>query len=458
MKPGLTAKLFIAILASCAVVLLVNGVLGRISFERGFLGYLNDQGVERMHTVVPRLEAAYAAHGNWDFMHKNMQGWFDFMRPAPGEWHESGSPPVSDQTGAVPRFALLDQHYHLVIGNPDAGRNSILLPVVVNGNTVGWMAMLPFQQAIAAGDVRFFNAQLQLWWQIGVFSVIVAALLAGWLARTLLRRLYGLTNATHQLATGNYTSRVVDKSRDEIGALARDFNQLAQALEHTERSRRNFMADISHELRTPLAVMRAEVEAMQDGIRPMDHSTLQSVAAQINQLGKLVDDLHDLSLTDVGALTYRREQLDIGVLLESTLQPFHGRFAQAGLQLTWQLDFSDRHIYGDERRLQQLFGNLLENALRYTDAGGRVEVRGWQEKGRLLVTLDDSTPGVDPDKLPRLFERFYRAESSRNRNSGGSGLGLAICRNIVEAHDGRIEARASALGGLHVTLSLPEAA
>ncbi|GGP28134.1 sensor histidine kinase efflux regulator BaeS [Silvimonas amylolytica] len=458
MKPGLTAKLFIAILASCAVVLLVNGVLGRISFERGFLGYLNDQGLERMRAVVPRLEAAYGQHGNWDFLHNNMQGWFDFMRPSPGEWHMKESPPISDQTGAVPRFALLDQNYHLVIGNPDASRQSILLPVVVQGRNVGWMALVPFQQAIAAGDVRFFNAQLQLWWQIGLFSVIVAALLAGWLARTLLRRLYGLTTATHQLATGNYKTRVVDDSRDEVGGLARDFNQLAQALEHTERSRRNFMADISHELRTPLAVMRAEVEAMQDGIRPMSAETLQSVASQIRQLGKLVDDLHDLSLTDVGALTYRREQLDIRTLLESTLVPLQGRFTKAGLALTWQLDFDIGLIYGDERRLQQLFTNLLENALRYTDASGAVKVHGWVEKNRLIVTIDDSAPGVDPQKLPRLFERFYRAETSRNRNSGGSGLGLAICRNIVEAHDGQIDAQASDLGGLRVTVALPEAA
>ncbi|TBV08373.1 sensor histidine kinase efflux regulator BaeS [Stutzerimonas kirkiae] len=458
MKLGITAKLFLAVLASCAIVLLVNGIAAHISFQRSFLGYLNEQGLERMETVLPRLEDSYRQHGGWDFLRGDLEAWFTLMRPSPDPARALTGPPVSDQTGAVPRFALLDRTYTQVVGNPGADRESLLRAVVVDGETVGWMAMVPFQKAIAAGDVRFYEAQLQMWWLIGTLSVAVAALLAWLLSRTLLRRVHGLASATHRLAAGDYAMRVDAGSRDELGGLARDFNQLAQALEHNERTRRHFMADISHELRTPLAVMRAELEAIQDGIRPMAPASLQPLGQQILQLGKLIDDLHDLSLTDVAALTYRHESIDLATLLEAMLATLEPRFAGAGLQLRRRMAPGAYPVHGDERRLQQLFGNLLENTLRYTDRGGIVEVGCERRNGRFLVTFDDSPPAVDADKLPRLFERFYRTEASRNRESGGSGLGLAICRNIAQAHDGSIRADASPLGGLRITVDLPEAA
>ncbi len=455
MKLGITAKLFIAILAACAAVLLVNGVTVQIFLKRTFLDYLNEQGIERMMETMPRIRAGYASHGNWDFVRDNPDAWFVLMRPERRPDLPQRAPPVSDQTGAVFRFALLDRNYNVVIGNSDAGREDILRPVVVDGQTVGWMAMLSFQKVLAAADARFYDAQLRAWWMIGIASVLVAALLGWLLSRTLLRRLRGLTGATHLLAAGDYANRVDASARDELGQLARDFNQLAQALEHNERARRDFMADISHELRTPLAVLRAELEALQDGIRPLTPGSMASLHQEVGQLGKLIEDLYDLSLTDVGALAYRRAPIDVAVVLDTALAGIRARFAAADLTLRVQIAQGPLRVNADERRLQQLFANLLENSLRYTDAGGCVEVRCERIGKQLQIVFEDSAPGVDPQKLDRLFERFYRAETSRNRASGGSGLGLAICRNIVEAHDGHIVAETSAHGGLRIVLRLP---
>lgn len=459
MKPGITAKLFLVILAACAVVVLVNAVAARISFHRGFLGYLNDQGVERMQALLPSVREEYLRQQGWAPLRGNMEAWRRLLRP---QLDYSGgampSPPVSDQTGALFRFALLDADYALVVGNPDAGRDSILLPVRLDGRTVGWLAMVPFQSVIADGDVHFYEAQLRRWWTIGIASVLIAAVLAWLLSRALLLRLRGLAAATHRLAAGDYATRIPQGTHDELGGLARDFNHLAQALEGTERARRDFMADISHELRTPLAVMRAELEAIQDGIRPATGDSLAALHQQVGQLGELVDDLHDLSLTSVGALAYRFAPLDLAFLLETCLAGVRPRFDAAGLTLRTRIPDVPLRVDGDERRLQQLFANLLENALRYTDAGGSVQVHCGRGDGRVRVVFDDGAPGVEADKLPRLFERFYRTDTSRNRGSGGSGLGLAICRNIVEAHEGRIEAAASPLGGLRIVVLLPEAA
>lgn len=457
MKFGITAKLFCAILAACALVLVINGVATRIAFERGFLGYLNDQGTERMEHLLPRMQGEYARHGDWEFVRSDPDVWFALLRPSEGEKIdiESRGPPVSDQSGAVFRFALLDAQGHRIAGNPAVAADAIRRPIVVDGRTVGWMAMVPFQRVLAGNEQRFIEEQKQRWWTIGVVSVLVAALVALGLSRALLRRVRGLAAATRRLSAGDYTVRIDAGRRDEIGGLARDFNQMADTLEHTEQTRRAFMADISHELRTPLAVLRAELEAIQDGIRPMTWTTLAPLQAEVGQLGKLIDDLHDLALTQSGAMAYRRGAIDLGPVLQATLAPMRGRFAAAGLELKADAVSTPLPVLGDERRLQQLLANLLENALRYTDAGGVVVVSAQRAGAQAQVVVEDSAPGVPDDKRARLFERFYRVEGSRNRASGGSGLGLSICHNIAQAHEGTLRAEASALGGLRIVLTLP---
>ena len=242
---------------------------------------------------------------------------------------------------------------------------------------------------------------------------------------------------------------------DELGRLLDDVNHLAQVLERTEESRRDFMADISHELRTPLAVLRAELEAMQDGIRPLTPEGLQAVQGPVQQLGKLVEDLHELSMAQA-EVSYQHEPLDVGAVLVQALAGMASRLADAGLQLQRVLPASPLPVLGEARRLEQVFVNLLENAARYTDAGGQVRVAARTVSGRQVeVVVEDSAPGVPADKRARLFERFYRVDSSRARARGGSGLGLAICQHIVQAHRGTITADDSPLGGLRITVTLP---
>ncbi len=458
MKLGITAKLFAAVLASCAIVLTMYGVAAEGSFQRGFLGYLDAQGEARMEVVLPRLANAYRTHGNWSFLRGELREWFDLLPPLPDPARRASGPPISDQTGATNRFALLGPDFQVIIGHPRAGRDSIRKPIVVDGRTVGWLAMVPFEKVLDAGDLRFASEQRRMWWLTGALSIAVAALLAGLVSRALLRRVHDLKAATERLVVGSFATRVRDDARDELGDLARDFNRMANALERNESARRNFMADISHELRTPLGVVRAEVEAMQDGIRPLALSSLEPIEQHVRRLEKLVDDLHALAVTDIGALSYERHPLDLATLLETTLRPLGPRFADAGLSLRWTIAPEPLRINGDERRLHQLFTNLLENCLRYTDLGGAVEVDCASTGGSVIITFDDSAPTVHPDRLPRLFERFYRAAPRSHVAAPGSGLGLAICRNIAEAHDGTIEASLSRLGGLCVTIAFPEAA
>ena len=285
-------------------------------------------------------------------------------------------------------------------------------------------------------------------------ATLLAAIATFPLARGLLAPVKRLVDGTHKLASGDFSTRVKPGSQDEIGRLAQDFNQLASTLEKNQQMRRDFMADISHELRTPLAVLRGELEAIQDGVRQFTPESVTSLQAEVATLTKLVDDLHQLSMSDEGALAYQKKSVDAVSLVEIAAGAFRERFASRNLTLSLELPESAT-VFGDPHRLMQLFNNLLENSLRYTDSGGRTLIQLIPRDNTLLLRFADSGPGVSDEQLQRLFERFYRTEGSRNRASGGSGLGLAICLNIVEAHGGAIHAAHSPFGGVSITVELP---
>lgn len=233
--------------------------------------------------------------------------------------------------------------------------------------------------------------------------------------------------------------------------------RLAEALQKNADRRRSLFADISHELRTPLAVLKGELEAMDDGVRPLAPPAIKALLGEVDGLTRLVADLHELALAGSGGVGYRMQPLLLDGVLRETLALFVHRFEQRGLRLAADIA-PDLRVQADEARLRQVLHNLLENSLRYTQRGGEVRVSAGIDAQGVAVRIEDSAPGVAEHELPFLFDRFYRAATPGVRAGEGSGLGLAICRVVAEAHGGRIEARSSSLGGLAVTLRLPELA
>ena len=458
MRVGISTRLFLAILATSALtVLLVSGAT-RWNFERGFLGYLNELAVERMDTVLPRLTQAYAEHRNWGFLGEPTRVWYKLLRPAPGEELPPGGidavlPP--DLTGALSRLGLLDDQQRWIAGYRNIAMTMQHRAVVVDGRTVGWLVLAPFQSVADGGDQRFVTGQWHTTVGVACVAVALAALIAWWVARRLLAPVKQVAAATHQLMAGHRDVRVDVDSSDEVGQLAQDFNRMAQTLDRNEVLRREFVADVSHELRTPLTVLRGELEALEDGIRPLDRAAITSLQAEVRQLGQLVEDLYELALSDVGALTYRMDTVDLNMLLVGVTGCHDSGFKAAGLKFTLTLPDMPARIQADAGRLQQLFDNLLENSRRYTEAPGEVRLSLTEVAAHWQIDLYDSAPGLPCEQLPHLFERFFRGESSRNRATGGAGLGLAIGRNIVFAHGGSIEASASPLGGVGIRVRIP---
>uniref|UniRef100_UPI003341ADD8 ATP-binding protein n=1 Tax=Castellaniella defragrans TaxID=75697 RepID=UPI003341ADD8 len=459
MQSSITFKLFLTILASCIVVALAMGMAVRFSFQNDFVDYIHEREEQRLSNLAETLEADYARAGGWQFLANDRDSWWRSLRLS----SRSDDHDVQDSFGrrlhgAPPRVGLIDAQGDWLAGPrilANAGTRRHRLEV--DGQLVGWLVTPPSPALVIDDEVdrRFQSRQLRATWVIVGLSALLAALVSLMLARVLLVPVRRIASATHRLASGNYATRVQVGSTDELGRLAEDFNRLANSLERNERLRRDLMADVSHELRTPLAVLRGEIEALQDGLRKPDAATLASLRHEVLRLSSLIDDLYDLSLADAGALSYQMARLDLSALADHAVTGLRDRFQRGGIDLRLEAA-PGLWVQGDERRLEQLLSNLLENALRYTDAPGqaRVVVEPVSGAGVRLI-VEDSAPGVPPEALPRLFERLFRVEGSRSRAHGGAGLGLAICQRIVQAHGGTVRAMNSPLGGLRLEFDFP---
>jgi two-component system, OmpR family, sensor histidine kinase BaeS len=470
-------RLFLAFAVLSGLALLGFALWQQHSFRRSFLGYLNEVTLQRLAPAAQRLAQAYVEQRSWDFLREDPARFAELIEPGPGRSDPRAPgapdrpPPPPDERGPapdgrsprfpphgppdlMPRLLLLDAAGDRVAGNPHVPVEADAIPIVLDGQRIGTLRVAPLPQVSGATDLAFARAQAYSALLAGGAVLVGALFLALALARWLLAPVRGLTEGTRALADGDYARRLTTTRSDELGALSRDFNHLAAALEQHRQARRQWGADISHELRTPLSILRGEIQALQDGVRPLSAQALESLQAECGRLGSLIEDLYQLSLADAGALEYRFESLDLAECVRDAVELQRRACADAGLALEMDVPVV-APVRADARRVAQLLDNLLANARRYTDAPGRIRVALETSAGRACIIVDDTAPGVPADALPRLFERLYRVEQSRARDAGGAGLGLAICRAIVDAHGGRIAAQTSALGGVRIVAELP---
>ena len=451
----LPVKLFLAIAGAIAGLTVVTYLVFTWSFERGFVQYVNRADEARLELMTERLADTYAREGGWAALVRDGTRWLAMSRDAlglpssaePGERREL--PLTID-----PRLLLFDADRAVLIGRPETAAQAVLKPIVSGGRVVGHLGYVPRLERLQALERVFLRRQHQAFAAVALGMVLAALVLAAGLAYWLSRRVRALVHTTNALIRGDYTARVTPHGQDELAQLARDFNTLAATLAAAQAARRAWIADIAHELRTPLSVLRGEIESLQDGVRPLNQDNVASLAYETARLTRLVEDLHTLSLSDLGALTYYREPVDLADALRDAVSIRRREAEERGLALALDLE-DDTLVLADETRLAQVFANLMQNSLRYTDAPGTISIAVKRDGDRAVVEWHDSAPGVPAEDVPRLTERLYRVEGSRNRASGGSGLGLAIARAIVEGHGGSLTASASPLGGLAIRLVFP---
>jgi signal transduction histidine kinase len=268
--------------------------------------------------------------------------------------------------------------------------------------------------------------------------------------RRILTPLDDLLEAAGRVAEGDYSTRVAEKGPQDVRSLVRAFNNMAARLHQTDETRRQLLADVTHELRTPLTVIQGNLEGMLDGVYPADETNLKALLDETGLLARLMDDLRTLALAESGALQLKKEPTDLALLLRETQAAFQAQAEAAGVALTVEMVDALPTLEIDPGRIRQVLSNLVANALRYTPAGGQITLRGKVEAKNIVLEVQDTGPGIPPQDLPHIFERFYKST-----DSGGMGLGLAIAKHLVAAHGGSIAAENAPGRGTIIRILLP---
>lgn len=462
-------KLFIAIFLACSIAITAGLGFFRYQFKRTYLEFVREQELGHLKQLKTNLLNYYQRTGNWDQLRHDRLLWLRLQNQTARQLREehraNGSAAVFNHARFLSshdvrrRTVLLDTQRQFIQGHRSKklSKPDIEHPIIAQAEPVAYLGLYKRRGfSHNSRDARFLRSQSNTILIIAAATLLGSLLVAWLLSQLLVKPVLRLRHGAAELADGNYSTRIPLNSRDELGQLSQDFNVLAERLQENEHSRRQWIMDIAHELRTPLAVLRGEIEAIQDGINQADPTTVHSLHQEVLHLQRLVDDLYALSMSDNGALSYQKVRLDFANLLQECVDQFTGLAHEQGLtvQLT-QRPQQPLFIRGDPQRLQQLLQNLLNNSLRYTDSPGSIELSLASQDGQALLICRDTPPGVPDESLSKLFKRLYRVEQSRNRATGGAGIGLSICHNIVKAHQGKIQATHSPTGGLQITVWLP---
>ncbi len=431
--------------------------------------YVTRTGVAWVEALAPVLSVQYAERGNWEEAQSLLLNPWAAMSGANGQgrgmmggqhvppsmmmrgnmwqlmgWHLT----VIDPRGVV--VAETGNHLWGEVIPEDVIANGT--PIMVDGEQVGTLLLVntdaPLQRSFLSATSRAIALA-------GLASGLSALLLGTLLFVTIMRPLRNLRVAAKKVAAGDLTTQVPISSRDELAAVGQAFNEMATRLSQQQHIRQQMVADIAHELRTPISVIQGTLEAMLDGVLRPDPSELRDLHTETRRLARLVEDLRTLSLADAGQLTLVRGKLDIARTMREVVGRMTPLAEARDITLLVEAAPHMPTVEADGDRIAQVLTNLIDNALRYTPAGGQVTVHVAQDGEHVHLTVADTGPGIPEEDLPFVFERFWRGDKSRSRHSGGSGLGLAIVKQLVDLHGGTVEVQSKVGEGSRFVVSLP---
>ena len=422
-----------------------------------------------------QLTEYYTLNGSWagveevvDFTFPEFGGRRPGPRPPDGRG--AGKDPRHENRNNQPRpYVLADENSIVVIhglgyrGGEKLAESDLTAgtAIIVEDSVVGTLLSAPQLDNTLSRAGTDFLARVSRSFVLSLGGAMTVALIVGVaVARTISRPLRDLTVATQAVATGDLGRQVAVSSQDEVGRLAISFNAMSKDLARAETARRRMTADIAHDLRTPLSVILGHTEALRDGVLPLTPVNLDVVHDEAMRLNRMVEDLRTLSQADAGELRLNRREVSITELLEHAAAAHAPGAANSNIELKTELAADLPLLEADPDRLARVFGNLLDNALAHTPAGGIVTLSAKQNGngGGLRISISDTGPGIAAEDLPHVFQRFYRADKSRHRDGNGSGLGLAISKSIVNAHKGKIWAENLPGMGTRFVIELPQSA
>lgn len=470
MRISLFQKLFVTVLMSSVLAILAMAVLVNVSFKDGFQQYLNQQEVAKVESLAVDASAYYSAIHGWTRLERAPHLWASLLQqmgemPPPPQKRDGKFGLATPRSESIlaplsSRINLIDLQGRSLLGKPEnltssEGFESTSIPIKVGSETVGHISLLQSASLTDSLATQFLHSQSKHLVSISAATVVLSLLFAFICTRFLVQPLRALHRGAQQVSLGNLDYQITVRGNDEIADVTVAFNQLIQSLKRQEHLREQWLSDISHELRTPLAVLRGELEALQDGIRHPTVEYIESLHQQVLTLAQLVDDLRSATQEDIN-LQLSLEPVNFSQLVSNIVKHHGHRFIEKDLTLQSGIN-PYIGLNADKQKMTQVLNNLLENSYRYTNASGEVKVSLEQDIDVVWLTVEDSLPGVPDESLDKLFDRLYRVDKSRSRAHGGSGLGLSICQNIIRAHGGQIMVEHSSLGGVKVMLRLPVA-
>lgn len=327
--------------------------------------------------------------------------------------------------------------------------------IVVDGETVGRAIFTGNIPTLDRREEQYLQRTNQALFFAALVSMVIALFLAIFFSRTLTRPLRELTAAIQAVAKGKLEQKVPVRSQDELGELAKSFNQMSSDLARSNQARRQMTADIAHDLRTPLTVIGGYIEALRDGVLQPSPQRFETLHSEVGHLQRLVQDLRTLSLVDAGELTLNRQLIHPADLIKRIEATYQHAALKKKIQLQLDIDESTPPVMIDEERMVQVLSNLVINAIRFTPAGGQIRLASKASADGIQLSVKDNGPGIPPESQPFIFDRFYRGDSARSDSNGETGLGLAIARSLVVAHGGAIQVTSQVGLGSEFIITLP---
>lgn len=452
---SISTRLILAFLSIGIISIAILFTTARSSTRPAFISYLSDQAEK---DLVTQLSIYHINNGSWD----GVESILLFRENA----RQPGMGPMHDRMKIVP-FTLADETGNVIISNEryEAGDRvpesalALGVPITEAGKTIG--VVLPVRMTFEEQprEVEFIESTNRTLFSGALMAGIIALVLGVFLSRTLTRPIRELTRATHAVSEGDLSQQVPIRSNDELGELAKAFNKMSAELSRSVNARKQMTADIAHELRTPLSLILGHAEAVHDGVLPPTRENFEIIREEATRLEHLVNDLRVLSLADAGELSINLQSVEPQRLLQDVASTYQYQAQRKSVRLELDTAAPLPAIEVDPGRMTQVLTNILDNALRHTPEGGKIILSAREIDHQIELAIQDSGPGLRPEELQRIFDRFYRTDASRQRDGsvlGGSGLGLAIARSIVQAHGGQLSAESATGAGLKVIISLPK--
>lgn len=464
-------RLWVQLTVAFAVVILVTvgvvGLLAGLSAGQAFRAYVAYSGTLPHQALVERLTEYYQDRGDWAGVGQILDRAAALSGPALG----MRRPPPDGGPGQAPlQFVLANAGgrvvYDGVQHRPGRRLNreeqAAAQEITVDDEVVGQLVVsLPVRSDILGPLEEIFVARLRRWLVVGGLLAGGLGLLLGLaLSRSLTAPLQRMATAARAIAKRDFSRRVEVEGSEELSEVAQAFNEMAVALEASEKQRQNMVADVAHELRSPLTVLQGNLRAILDDVYPLDKAEVSRLYDETRLLSRLVDDLRELALADAGQLGLSLQPVEVAQIARSTADSFAPAAEAQEVELWVEMEDGLPAVQADADRLAQILRNLLINALHHTPAGGLVRIHASRQDGFVEVVVSDTGVGIPPEDQARVFDRFWRADRARTRDerwTRGTGLGLSIAQSLVEAHGGRIWIESELGVGSTLRFTLPVA-